>query len=109
MGKKRSPPLKPARCQICRKHKIIRFLELESTLFSILLPIKKRKREGKRRRPFEVQDALSTVLSCAQLKACVLNKPESSNLFHKIHQGCVSSTVCELPAFLKEREFEFEG
>lgn len=90
-----------------KKLKIISFPELESILSSIWLPIKTRKWEGKRRRPFEVRDALPTVLSCAQLKACVRNRPKSSNLSCKNHQGYVSSTVCELGSFPKECEFEF--
>lgn len=61
--------MKLARCQIWRKRKILCFPDLESFLSSILLPIKKGREREKKRGPFEVQDALPTVLSCAQPKA----------------------------------------
>lgn len=75
--------MKSASCQVWRSRKLICIPELESILSSILLPIKREREREKKRGPFEVQDVLPTVLSCAQPKACVLDKPEWSNLFHK--------------------------
>lgn len=53
------------------------------------------------RGPFEVQDALPTVLSCAQLKACVLNSQNHPICFIKTIKAVFLAQCVSSPLFLE--------